>query len=73
MIWFIKIALDDVLTAGKKMSSALSVYHVEVTLKDIDGKKSFQLAGIKVVLIFYFAARIYDITYSWVVANGLVG
>lgn len=74
MIWFIKIALDDVLTLGKKKSSAVLVYHVEVTLKDIDEENSFQLTDIQVVLlIVHFAARIYDITYSGVVANGLVG
>lgn len=74
MIWFINLALDDVLTLGKKKSSAVLVNHVEVTLKDIDEENSFQLTDIQVVLlIVHFSARIYDITYSWVVANGLVG
>lgn len=65
MIWFINIALDDVLTLGKKKSSAVLVNHVEVTLKDIDEENSFQLTDIQVVLlIVHFSARIYDITYS---------
>lgn len=43
------------LTLGKKSFEVLQ-YHIKVTLKDIDGEQSFQLAGIQVVyLIVHFA------------------
>lgn len=58
MIWFIKKALDDVLSLGKEQSSAVLQNHVDVTLKDIDEEKSLHLADIQVVyLIVHFACK----------------
>lgn len=73
------MALNNVLTLVKKWTTAVLQAHLEVTLKDIDEEKSFQLAKIQAVyLIVHFAwediwPQVWIISYSWVVANGLAG
>jgi hypothetical protein len=68
------MALNDVIP-GKKGTWA----HIQVTLKDIDEEKSFQLAEIQAAyLIVDFAwkdiwSEVWTFTNSWVVANVLLG
>ena len=71
------MALYDMLTSGKKWTTAVLQAHLEVTLKDTDKGNSFQLAETQAVyLIVHFAWKdiwleVWIITYSWVVASGL--
>lgn len=73
------MALNDLLTLGKKSTTAVLQAYLEVTLKDTDKGNSFQLAETQAVyLTVRFAWKdiwpeVWIITYSWVVTNGLAG